>query len=97
MFEDTKIISMLYPFLHIALLNDFGSFALCMSDRLFESAHCSTDTPTLFVVMYPQCTVAVEIFIYYNVDYFFVQMQGVGIAQVVVCTWSVQQHHVAPL
>ena len=28
MFEDTKLRSGLYPFLHIALLNDFGSFAL---------------------------------------------------------------------
>ena len=54
MFEDTKMRSRLYPFFHIALLNDFGSFALCMSDRLFESAHCSTDSPSLFVVVYPQ-------------------------------------------
>ena len=40
MFEDTKIRSGLYPFFHIARLNDFGSFALWMSDNLFESAHC---------------------------------------------------------
>ena len=42
MFEDTKMRSGLYPFFHIALLNDFSSFALWMSDNLFESAHCST-------------------------------------------------------
>ena len=42
MFEDTKMMSGLYPFFHIALLNDFGSFALWMCDNLFESAHCST-------------------------------------------------------
>ena len=35
MFEDTKMRSGLYPFSHIALLNDFGSFALWMSDNLF--------------------------------------------------------------
>ena len=65
-FDDTKMRSGLYPFFHIALLNDFGSFALGTSDRLFESAHCSTDSPSLFVVVYPQCTVNVEIS-YYNV------------------------------
>ena len=53
-YEDTEMRSGLYPFFHIALFNDFGSFALCMSDRLFESAHCSTDSPSLFVVEYPQ-------------------------------------------
>ena len=52
--EDRKMRSRLYPLFHIALLNDFGSFALCMSDRLFESAHCSTDSPSLFVVVYAQ-------------------------------------------
>ena len=54
MFEDTKMRSGLYPFFHIALLNYFGSFALWMSDNLFESAHCSTASPSLFVVVYPQ-------------------------------------------
>ena len=54
MFEDTKMKSGLYPFFHIALLNDFGSFALWMSDNLFESAHCSTASPSLSVVVYPQ-------------------------------------------
>ena len=44
----------LYPFFHIALLNDFGSFALGMSDNLFESAHCSTASPSLSVVVYLQ-------------------------------------------
>ena len=33
MFGDANMRSGLYPFFHIALLNDFGSFALCMSDR----------------------------------------------------------------
>ena len=54
MFEDTKMRSGLYPFFHIALLNDFGSFALWMSDNLFEYAHCSTASPSLSVVVYPQ-------------------------------------------
>ena len=65
MFEGTKMRSGLYPFFHIALLNDFGSFSLCMSDRLFGSAHCSTDSPSLFVVVYPQSVRTVEI--YYDV------------------------------
>ena len=43
----------LYPFFHIALLNDFGSFAVCMSDRLFDSAHSSTASLSLSVVVYP--------------------------------------------
>ena len=54
MFENTKMRYGLYPFFHIALLNDFGCLALCMSDRLFESAHCYADSPSLFVVVYPQ-------------------------------------------
>ena len=54
MFEDTKMRSGLYPFFHIALLNDFGSFALWMSDNLLESVHCSTASPSLSVVVYPQ-------------------------------------------
>ena len=54
MFEDTKMRSELYPFFHIALLNDFGSFALWMSENLFGSAHCSTASPSLSVVVYPQ-------------------------------------------
>ena len=40
------------PLFHIALLNDFVSLPLCMSDRL--SAHCSTDSPSLFVEVHPQ-------------------------------------------
>ena len=35
MIEDTQMRSGLYPFFHNALLNDFGSFAFCMTDRLF--------------------------------------------------------------
>ena len=43
MFDGIKINFELYPFYHIALLNDFGSFVLCMIHMLFESAHCSTE------------------------------------------------------
>ena len=35
-------------------MNDFGSLALCMSDRLFDSAHSSTASPSLSVEVYPQ-------------------------------------------
>ena len=65
MVEDTKMRSGLYPLFHIALLNDFDSLALWMSDNLFESAHCSTASSSLSVVVYPQ-RVAVEIS-YYDV------------------------------
>ena len=51
---DTKMRSGLYSFFHTALLNHFGSFGLCITDRLFESANFSTDSSTLFVVVYPQ-------------------------------------------
>ena len=54
MFDDANMRSGLYPFFHIALLNDFGRFALCMSDRLFDSAHSSTAFPLLSVEVYPQ-------------------------------------------
>ena len=54
MFYDATMKSGLYPFFHIALLNDFGSFALCMSDRLFDSAHSSTASPSLSVEVYHQ-------------------------------------------
>ena len=54
MFDDANMRSGLYPFFHIALLNDFGSFALCMSDRLCDSAHSSTASPSLSVEVYPQ-------------------------------------------
>ena len=46
MFDDANMRSGLYSFFHITLLNDFGSFALCMSDRLFDSAHSSTASPS---------------------------------------------------
>ena len=39
MFDDANGRSGLCRFFHIALLNDFGSFALRMSDRLFDSVH----------------------------------------------------------
>ena len=56
----------LYPFFHIALLSDFGSFALWMSDNLFESAHCSTASP-LSVVVYPQRVLWLVEISYYDV------------------------------
>ena len=49
MLDDENMRSGLYPFFHISLLNDFGSFALCMSDRLFDSSHSSTASPSLSV------------------------------------------------
>ena len=67
MFEDTKMRSGLYPFYNIALLNDFGSFALWMSDNLFESAHCSTASPSLSVVVYPQRVLCAVEISYYDV------------------------------
>ena len=54
MFDDANMTSGMYPFLHIALLNDFGTFALCMSDSLFESAHISTASLSLSFEVYPQ-------------------------------------------
>ena len=54
MFDDAYKRSWLYPFIHITMLNDFGSFALCMSDKLFDSAHNSTASPSLSVEVYPQ-------------------------------------------
>ena len=60
MFDYANMRSEWYPFFHIALLNDFGSFALCTSDRLFDSSHSSTASPSLSVEVYPQCVVAVE-------------------------------------
>ena len=51
MFEDTKMRSGLYHFFHIALLKDFGSFALWMRDNQFESAHYSTAFTSLSVVV----------------------------------------------
>ena len=38
----------------LTVCTDFCSFALCLSGTLFECAHCSTDLPSLFVVVYPQ-------------------------------------------
>ena len=53
-FDDANMRSGLYPFFHIALLNDFGLFALCMSDRLFDSGHSHIASPSLFVEVYSQ-------------------------------------------
>ena len=47
MFDDANMRSGLHLFFYIALLNFFGSFALCMSDRLFDSAHSSTGSSSL--------------------------------------------------
>ena len=44
-------------FFHIALLNDFESFASCMSDGSFDSAHSSTASPSLSVEVYPPSVV----------------------------------------
>ena len=52
MFDDRKMRSRLYPFGHIALLNDLGSLTVCMSGRLFESAHCSTYSRSLYIWIY---------------------------------------------
>ena len=60
MFDDTKMRSRLYPFFHIARLNDFSSFPLYMSDWLFESANGSTDSTSLCCVVSPEFTVVVE-------------------------------------
>ena len=54
MLDDANTRPGLYHIFHIALLNDVGSFALCMSDRLFDSAHRSTASPSLSVEVYPQ-------------------------------------------
>ena len=48
MLEDAKMRSGLYSFFHLALLKDFGSFASCMSVRLFDSAHCTTAALLLY-------------------------------------------------
>ena len=50
MLNDINMRSGLSHFFYIALLNDLGSVALCMSDRLFDSAHSSTASPSLSVV-----------------------------------------------
>ena len=48
-----KIWSELYHVFHLTLLNDFGSFASWMSDRLFDFSHSSTASPSIPVVEYP--------------------------------------------
>ena len=54
MFDDANMTSWLYSFFHTALLNDFSSFALCMSDTLFDSANSSPASPSLSVEVYAQ-------------------------------------------
>ena len=73
MFDDANMRSGLYLFFHIAL---FGSFALCMSVWLFDSAHRSTSSSSLSVVS-PECVVAVEV-VNYNMRRFCFQMEGAG-------------------
>ena len=66
MFDDTKIRSRLYPFFHIALFNDFVSFALCTRDKLFESALLDRFTIVVCCGVSSEGTVVVEIS-YYDV------------------------------
>ena len=90
LFDDENMLSGLYPFFHIALLNDFGSFALCMSDRLFDSAHSSTASPLLSVEVYPQSVLQYEACFCY-------QVEGAGTVQLVVWKRNVPLHRVAQL
>ena len=71
MFDDANMRLGLYPFFHMALLIDFGSFALCMtvSDRLFDSAHSSTASPSLSVEVYPQSVLWLLEVANYNMRY----------------------------
>ena len=50
MHVEANMRSGLYPFFHLALMNDFGSLASRISDRLLDSAHCSTASPSVLVV-----------------------------------------------
>ena len=52
MFDYANMRSWLYHVFHIAPLNDFGSYALCMSDMLFDTAHSSTASPSFSVEVY---------------------------------------------
>ena len=62
MFDDANMRSGLYRLFDIvALLNYFVSFVLCMSNKLFDSSHRSTASPSLSVEVYPQYVVAVEV------------------------------------
>ena len=94
MFDDANMRSGLYPFFHIALLNDLGSFALCTSDRLFDSARSSTASPSLPVEVYPQSVLWRQL--QYEACFCF-QVEGAGTVQLVVCTWNAPLHWVAPL
>ena len=96
MLKDTKMRSGLYPFFHIALLNEFGSFASWMSDNLFESAHCSTASPSLSVVVYPQRVLWLLKSPITMWGLILCPSGGIGMVQVVICTGSVQRHREAP-
>ena len=86
----------LFDVANIALLNDFGSFALCMSDRLFDSAHSSTASPSLSVEVYPQSVLwLLKSQLQYEA-YFCFQVEGARTVQPVVCTRNVPLHRVAP-
>ena len=65
MFEDTKMRSGLYPFFHIALLHDFGCFALWMCDTL-NLPIARRFSVAIRCGVSPEGTVAVEIS-YYDV------------------------------
>ena len=75
MFNDTKMRCGLYPFFHIALFNDYSSFALIMSDRLLSPPI----TPQILRRYLLWCTVACEACL-------IVPMQGVRMVQVVIYT-----------
>ena len=53
MLSDAKMRSVLKPFFHLALWDDFGSLASWMSVKSHESAYCSTASPSLSVFAYP--------------------------------------------
>ena len=53
MLSYAKMRSGLLAFFHLALLNDFGSLVSWMCVKLHESAHCSTASPSLYVLAYP--------------------------------------------
>ena len=51
MLSDANMKYALYPFPHLALLNDTGNLALWMSVKSHESAQCSTASHLLYYVL----------------------------------------------
>ena len=94
--EDTKMRSGLYPFFHIALLNDFGSFGygwvtICLNLPIVRQ----------ILRRYPLWCIPRGYCGCWNLllrceAWFFVPVEGVGMVQVVVCTGSVERHREAP-